>query len=339
MRTLDIENRIIKQWLSSSSSSFEDVLVSPRIRWGAVDVVVTTPSKFVTDMKRFSDQQLKPSTIVFDEADLLFQREVIEIIDYLRPRKRRESDTPLCQCIFASATIPSIGPFSVGTMISQKFSTAEIIRAGNFHGLPSTIRRIEWIEESKGDWDERCYMLTTVLADPIEKRGERVIVFVNSTKNSQILHKYLSQKNWPVYLFNKTHVDDRSVFDDQANSGGQVLIATDLAARGIDWEKIDLVVNFQMPRDVVTWIHRGGRCGRIGEPGSIVTFFKSTEADIVNEIKRNLAYSFRAVDVMAERTCTDLSSLFSRKRSLRRSLKQRKLKEGRNMDVNSNSVQ
>jgi len=342
---LDKDGRLIKQWLASSSfSPSDDVIASPRIRWGAVDLVVTTPSKFVDDMKRFSEENLKPSTIIFDEADLLFhgptQAHVLDIIGYLRPRISHGQDKveggetsarqSLCQFISSSATLPSIGPFSIGSMIGQRFSTAEIIRTGNFHGVPECIREINWIEESNGNWDERCYLLARVLAKPVEEEGKKVIVFVNSTTNCELLYKFLMSKKWPVSKFCRKNNSSR---DGQVLMTEKVLVATDLAARGIDWEGIDMVINFQMPRDIVTWIHRAGRCGRMGKSGSVLTFYKQSESELVGEIRTKL---MRKMDesflVNSERSSGDLSSLFSKKRSLKRLMRAKRASSAASVD-------
>jgi len=318
---LDPENRIIKQFLRNDDS-IDGLVVSRRIRWGAVDFVVTTPSKFVEDMARFRQDNLKPSSIVFDEADLLFhgatQAHVLDIIGYLRPRIRtkmnkmdKTESSSLTQFVFASATLPDMGQLSIGSMITQRFPTAELVRAGNFHGVPGTVT-LDWIEESKGDWEGRCFMLTNLLSELCDSEKKRVIVFVNSSRNCELLFRFLAEKKWPVLKYSKSCLEDGENFSSSLSSSGslQILVATDLAARGIDWTDVDTVINFQMPRDVVTWIHRAGRCGRMGKSGQVITFHKESELEIVNAIKARIPSQ-----------SSDLSTLFSRKRSLRRKIR------------------
>ena len=318
---LDTENKISKQYLrDEDSDNPSPFVVSPRIRWGAVDLVVTTPSKFVQDMASFREKRLKPSTIVFDEADLLFhgasQAHVLDIIGYLRPRvrarmgKMNDTEEAITQFVFVSATLPEMGPLSVGSMVTQRFPTAELIRCGNFHGLPTSVKT-EWIEEPKGDWEERCFMLTNLLQKlTTNSFAPRIMVFVNSSRNCNVLYRFLAGKNWPVLIYSKSCIEDKPVFT--GSSSSRILVATDLAARGIDWTDVDVVVNFQMARDVVTWIHRAGRCGRIGKPGKVVTFYKESERAVVESIQSRLGPSLSPVD---------LSPLFSRKRSLRRKIR------------------
>ena len=130
-------------------------------------------------------------------------------------------------------------------------------------------------------------------------------------------------KKWPVSKFSRKNNSSR---DGKLLMTENVLVATDLAARGIDWEGIDMVINFQMPRDIVTWIHRAGRCGRMGKSGSVLTFYKQSESELVEEIRTKI---MRKMDesslVNSERSSGDLSSLFSKKRSLKRFMRAKRL--------------
>ena len=303
---LDSENRISKQTLADLN--MKNVMNGPRIRWGGVDLVVSTPAKFAQDIDRFKDDLLKPSTVVLDEADMLLEGasrdSVMEILNYLRPIPKKiikdiSSESPPtrppCQFVFVSATIPRIGNNTAGPMIDDRFGTAEMVQAGNFHAIPSNINSVEWVPELQGNWEHRCYLLTQLL-QPLVDAEQRILVFVNSGKNVSALFEFLKEKKWPVKKF--------SAAGDSHD--GQIVVATDLAARGIDWTGIDTVVNFQMPTDVVTWIHRAGRCGRIGRTGSVVSFYKEKEEGLVCLIKERVAENL------------PLEDLFSHKRSLRR---------------------
>lgn len=308
-QSLDPANLVSKQVLNSVAA---DTFVSPRIRWGAVDLVLATPAKFAQDLERFRQDKLVPGTIVFDEADLLFhgsaQAQVLDIIEYLRPRVFGKGNTESpkwpCQFVFASATVPHIGHFTLGSMLTQRFGTAETVQTDRFHTLPSSIEAVDWVSEPKGDWDERCYMLSQTLHS---LKGQRVLVFVNSVGNCNALYTFLREKKWPVNRFFRTSrnaQDVASLFSD----GVSIVVATDVAARGIDWEDVDTVINFQMPTDVVSWIHRAGRCGRLGRRGRVISFFKEKEEPLVEALKRKLAIGDR------------VDSLFSHKRSLKKRL-------------------
>ena len=311
---LDPDNLVSKQALlvKADNGSLTNVLAAPRIRWGAVDLVVSTPHRFAQDIERFREDSLLPSTIVFDEADLLFhgstQPDILNIIEYLRPRptgKLTDSTNGVIptQFVFASATLPDIGHFTVGSILAQRFSTAEVIRTGRFHSIPASISSIEWVPELAGNWEARCHLLTAVLH---EAAGKRVLVFVNTTRNCHLLHAFLRDKKWPVARFTQSAHHERvgEIFTPETS----IVVATDIAARGIDWKDVDLVVNFQMPTDVVTWLHRAGRCGRLGRAGAVVSFFKAKESPLVDVLKSRIEND------------ESVESLFSHKRSLKRKM-------------------
>jgi ATP-dependent RNA helicase RhlE len=66
----------------------------------------------------------------------------------------------------------------------------------------------------------------------------------------------------------------------------RVLVATDIAARGIDVTDIELVINYDLPDDIGNYVHRIGRTGRAGKPGHAITFATPEQRDEVNEIER-----------------------------------------------------
>jgi superfamily II DNA/RNA helicase len=307
-QSLDIHNRISKQFLGKRESFLSqegdnNIIVGERIRWGAVDFVVSTPAKFSEDLGRFSGDNLYPSTVVFDEADFLFQgaskEHILEILNYLRPRPRRHTSSinPMSvytQCVFVSATMPDIGTWTIGPMLLQRFMNATVVETRSFHSVPSSIDSIDFVPELEGNWEERCFLLARVLKENSEGR---TLVFVNTQKNAIALHNWLSEKGWPSSLFKKN--------TPVAVDGSEIVIATDAGARGLDWDGgVDTVVNFQMPTDTVAWIHRIGRCGRLGRKGSVVSFYKKSDERLVELLKQS----------MGEK----LDSLFSHKRSLRR---------------------
>ena len=311
---IDPSNQLTKQWLDGPSlPSDQTLLTSPRIRWGATDLVVCTPLKFFEDLERFRQDNLKPATIVFDEADFLFQGStqgaVLDILSYIRPRPGKRMDqtvAPLVQCVFASATMPDIGKWTISPMLIQRFMTAEVVKTAGFHSIPSSISSIQWVPELEANWDNRCFLLTQQLSNLFEAYNSslRVLVFVNTQHNASVLYSFLKDKKWPVALFKKGK-DGQSLDENPL-----VIVATDAGARGMDWNGgVDAVINFQMPTDVVTWVHRAGRCGRLGKSGSVVSFFKEQERNLVELLKNRIS----------NRNTVD--SLFSYKRSLRRRLR------------------
>lgn len=309
----------------------------PRIRWGAVDIVVTTPMKFVEDMRRFSSEGLFPACIVFDEVDRLFHDAstrplILDIIHYVRPRLLRqdgESDSfrsvfagPAqralkkgssmfpTQMVFVGATLPQLGPSSVGCMLPERFCTAIADREGP-HRLKSTVTQ-NWLtfpvvgEDSLHDSQLRV-LIRVMKAHVVP----RTLVFVNDVTSCENVFKFLDDHKWPVVAFHAGMCYKRRIKALRLFSSGEavVMVGTNLASRGLDIRQgVDHVINFNMPTDVVSYIHRCGRTARLrsGVKGIVTNFVKKggAEEHLVTLIQQ------------LQETGNGLDSAFSRKKRL-----------------------
>ncbi|KAM0686140.1 hypothetical protein COBT_002641 [Conglomerata obtusa] len=108
------------------------------------------------------------------------------------------------------------------------------------------------------------------------------IVFVESCLGAQTIHLYLKKMNVNVFcLHGKLPQHKRfEVLDEYKKSRDAILIATDVAARGLDVPEIEVVINFDMPNNVKDYIHRVGRTARAGKQGKVINFV--TQYDIEN---------------------------------------------------------
>jgi len=306
---------------SRSASKSVYATASPRIPWGAVDLVVSTPAHFRATLDQCREDGIFPACVVMDEADALFhgksRLDIIEVVGEIRPRvkirqlhepRKRLPDLIPTQFVFSAATILHIGPFSVGNMLIERFCTAHTVETKNFHRLPTGLdcTSIRW-RDGSDDWDQRVQQLIDVIR---EVPCERTLVFANSVQNGHVLRLFLKQLGWPVTSFMKgpqgrmgpRFRDAQRFADGHAN----IMIATDFGGRGIDWPDINHVINFQMPTDAVSWLHRVGRTGRMGKSGLVTNFIGTKDKLISDMIQQRLASE------------KDMHNIFSRKRSLRR---------------------
>ncbi|EPT30083.1 DEAD/DEAH box helicase domain-containing protein [Toxoplasma gondii ME49] len=134
------------------------VLHKPRIRWGAVDLVISTPHLFLEDLERFRGENLQPSMLILDEADELLRARgsrtlLMDILGYCRPRvpvpaphtaKRALPDFPPCQVVFSGATLASLGPCSPGVMLIERFGNAFEVSPRSRHQLRDEVKQL-WI--------------------------------------------------------------------------------------------------------------------------------------------------------------------------------------------------
>jgi len=321
-------------------------VASPRIRWGSVDVVVGTPSKFCQVLEQLREDGMYPACVVMDEADALFQGtgrvDLFEIFGLLRPRlKIRQPDEPRrrlpelipTQFVFAAATMVHIGPFSAGNMLIERFCTAHTVETQHFHRLPVGLDpdRIGWLPGSE-DWDRRVDLLLEVLRDT---PCNRTLIFVNALHNCHVLFKFLRDAGWPVVSFMKgpqgrmgPRFRDAQRF---VQGEATIMIATEFGGRGIDWAEVDHVINFQMPTSAVCWLHRVGRTGRIGRTGRVTNFVAEKDKVLADLIQARLAAG------------KDLHGAFSRRRSLPRRMRSLRREEeaarGEGADASSYSAE
>ena len=114
------------------------------------------------------------------------------------------------------------------------------------------------------------------------------IIFCNHRGHALTMTKKLQSKGWPA-AFIAGDLPQRErlrVFDMLMNVSIRVLISTDLTARGIDCETVDLVINMDLPSEPETYLHRVGRTGRFGSVGSAITLIDHDEMDAVNALAR-----------------------------------------------------
>lgn len=242
-------------------------------RWQIQDteqaqIVVATPGRLLDLMDSGSLPEFVPSTLIIDEADRMLDMGFIDDVKKILQFFSNEKQT-----LLFSATYPR-----------------EIMNlVKNFMKSPVNV---EVAQESKTNLDvKQTYAVVpysekeAALIRLLEARSvDKVIVFTNTKKGADELgHSLHSIGISNLILHGDTEQKNREKVIRSFKSGhARVLVATDIAARGLDIKDIGLVVNFDVPKDFDTYVHRIGRTGRAGakgeaislvEPGEIRTFF------------------------------------------------------------------
>ena len=235
-----------------------------------IDILIATPGRLLDLM---SQNHIKLSTLemfVLDEADRMldmgFIHDVKKLIAVL-PHKR--------QSLFFSATMPPeivklahtilINPSKVE--VTPVSSTAEMIDQFLYYV----------------DKDNKNALLKHILED---KKLETVLVFTRTKHGADKLAKYLSKANIPSDAIhgNKSQNARQRALSDFKERKIRVLVASDIAARGIDIDELSCVVNYEIPNIPETYVHRIGRTGRAGKEGIAVSFCDSSERPFVRDI-------------------------------------------------------
>ena len=234
-----------------------------------VDVLVACPGRLIDLMQCNSVDLSRVEMFVLDEADRMLDMGFIPQIRRVLARLPQER-----QNLMFSATMPG----EVEGLVRDYFGMSERVQVGQRSEAASTItHRFETMSATeKEPWLERL----------LRKRDGTVLVFVKTKKRAEELGRKLKRVGLPAdSIHGDKSAESRHVVL-QAFSRGKtrIMVATDVAARGIDVSSIGLVVNFDMPRALEDYIHRVGRTGRAGTEGEAISLITRLDAGIQREI-------------------------------------------------------
>lgn len=251
---------------------------------GGLDVLVATPGR-VIDLATCNALQVKSiQKLIIDEVDemlnLGFRFQLVQILEIL-PQKR--------QNIMFSATITE----DVEELIDANFNSPEYIEVIT-RGTP-----LEKIVQQSYDvlnYYTKVNLLKHLLATNDEMT--KVLLFVKNKKIADDLYADLEEEFAGfigVIHSNKTQPQRFKSVEQFDDGVLRLLIATDVVARGLDLVDITHVINFDMPKEASSYIHRIGRTGRADKSGTAISFVTSKDADIKNSIE---ALMQKKIDVL-----------------------------------------
>ena len=282
-----------------------------------VDLVISTPASVgpLALSPKHIDMFADIQTLVVDEADMLldggYLRQLNDVLmgfrraDRLAVTTDEESDDPLAvkrtQHVFVAATLPDSGLRSVDAYLTKRFPYAKRVTMKGMHsarhyGLKEKTRWL-LVEEKK----ERLQQLVSLLQTSAQDggiQGEKVMVFLNSVEDVDNVHEALTRagvESLPYHAkmpleeraagLDRFRRHDSAKSEDNDNTVG-VLVCTDLASRGLDVPGVDVVVQLQFAGNVVSHLHRMGRCGRAGRRnGRGIVFYGEKESELVNVVQ------------------------------------------------------
>ncbi|MDR0950038.1 MAG: DEAD/DEAH box helicase [Candidatus Ancillula sp.] len=234
------------------------------------DIIVGTPGRILDMIKHRHLDLSEAKYLVLDEADQMlnfgFIDDIREIIDNLPSKEER-------QTLLFSATLPG------EIMLLARKGMNNPIRISTI-GVNETSSRVDQIDNFvfRVHYLDKPDFLAKMLQKP--NRG-KTIIFTQQKFRAEKTANDLKDRGFNVFCLQGNmgqNARERALAKfknaDLSVRGGEaaILVATDVAARGIDIEGITLVVNYECPDDSVSYIHRTGRTGRAGEKGTAVTF-------------------------------------------------------------------
>eukprot|EP00741_Cyanophora_paradoxa_P013374 tig00020684_g12915.t1 len=232
-----------------------------------VEVVVATPGRLIDMLECRATKLNRVSFLVLDEADRMldmgFEPQIRKIMDHLEGER---------QTLMWSATWPR----EVQQMAREFLKPKHVRVVIGSEDLAANHRVTQTVEVLQ-DWDKRK-RLTHWLTQ--WKGKGRTLIFALYKKSADRLCWDMQSEGWPVDVMHgdKTQGERDRVLRDFKSGKTPILIATDVAARGLDVKDIQFVLNFEMPLNIEDYVHRIGRTGRGGATGLAVTFFTQNDA-------------------------------------------------------------
>lgn len=237
-----------------------------------VDVLVATPGRLLDLMGQGYVSLKDLELFVLDEADRMldmgFIHDVKRIIAVL-PAKR--------QSLFFSATMPPSIVKLAGTILTKPAQVTVTPVSSTVDTIDQLLIYVEKIDKG------------ALLVDLIERNKlESVLVFTRTKHGADKVSKALGKKQIRSEAIhgNKSQNARQRALTQFKNRQIQVLVATDIAARGIDVDNLACVVNFEIPNVPETYVHRIGRTGRAGAAGKAFSFCETTEKPYIRDIEK-----------------------------------------------------
>lgn len=237
-----------------------------------VQIVIGTPGRLMDHMRRGTLRLDAVRMVILDEADVMLDmgfRDDIEIILKGTPAER--------QTVFFSATMPP----AIQQLIKKYARTPQNVRIEEKTMTVSTVEQIYY----ETDRRFKVELLTRLIDLHDFKLG---IIFCNTKRTVDDLVTHMNAQG---YSAEGLHGDLNQAARDRVmnkfrKSGLEFLVATDIAARGIDVDDVQVVFNYDLPYDSEDYLHRIGRTGRAGRSGQAIAFVSGREVYSIQHIER-----------------------------------------------------
>ena len=249
-----------------------------------IDILIATPGRLMDLMSQGFADISAIEIFILDEADHMldmgFIRDVKKIITKI-PAKR--------QTLLFSATMPAEIKTFANTILKKPVEVKVAPVSSTATGIQQSVYFVE-----KGE-------KTALLVSILNQDSARSLVFTRTKRGADKLAKNLERSGiYAVAIHgNKSQNARQKAIEDFRSSRLRVLVATDIAARGIDIEHLPSVINYELPNVPETYVHRIGRTGRANAVGAAISFCDNSEKDDLKNIQKLIGFKMPVLKVAA----------------------------------------
>ncbi|KAG7092338.1 hypothetical protein E1B28_008699 [Marasmius oreades] len=272
------------------------------LREGA-EIIIATPGRLKDVIERHVLVLSQCRYVVMDEADRMvhlgFEADLTFILDAL-PSETMDGEDKGEQMDVDGETMVKRGRTRVTTLFSATMPSAVERLARKYLKKPAVItigeagRAVDTVEQRvefvNGEEKKKQKLVEILNAGQFQPP---IIVFVNQKKTADMVAKDLQRANWSAATLHsgKNQEQREAALQSLRDGGADVLVATDLAGRGIDVQDVSLVINFQMSSTIEAYVHRIGRTGRAGKMGTAITFLTNEDDEVMYDLKQEISKS------------------------------------------------
>ncbi|KAG5628481.1 hypothetical protein H5410_000198 [Solanum commersonii] len=246
-----------------------------------VHILVATPGRLVDLLERARVSLQMIRYLALDEADRMLDmgfepqiRKIVQQMDMPPPGVR--------QTMLFSATFPK----EIQRLASDFLSAYIFLAVGRVGSSTDLIvQRVEYVQET----DKRSHLMDLLHAQKengVHGKQSLTLVFVETKKGADALEHWLCMNGFPATAIHgdRTQQEREHALRSFKTGHTPILVATDVAARGLDIPHVAHVVNFDLPNDIDDYVHRIGRTGRAGKTGLATAFFNENNSSLARSL-------------------------------------------------------
>ncbi|USW55715.1 Putative ATP-dependent RNA helicase DEAD-box, Helicase superfamily 1/2, ATP-binding protein [Septoria linicola] len=255
-----------------------------------VEVCIATPGRLIDMLEAGKTNLRRVTYLVLDEADRMldmgFEPQIRKIIGQIRPDRQT--------CMW-SATWPK----EIRQMANDFQQNFIQVNVGS-HDLHAN-KRITQIVEVCSDFEKRDKMLRH-LEKIMEDKSHKILIFTSTKRVADDITRLLRQDGWPALSIHgdKQQNERDWVLNEFKTGKSPIMVATDVASRGIDVKDITHVFNYDYPNNSEDYVHRIGRTGRAGRLGTAVTLFTTDNSKQARDLVSILREAGQQIDPRLE---------------------------------------